>query len=67
MFVMATIMMASLISDEAVNAFGEEKSPSSPLSALLSDMKGKDARECLLTSCGSFGCCSGNCQTWCRQ
>ncbi len=21
---------------------------------------------CLPTSCGSFGCCSGNCQPWCR-
>ena len=25
-----------------------------------------EAVQCLPTSCGSFGCCSGNCQPWCR-
>ncbi len=28
---------------------------------------GKVGKACLPSSCQSYGCCSGNCDYWCRQ
>jgi hypothetical protein len=67
MFVMAAIMMAGFSSAQAPEAAEDGKPVPSSLNALLSGIKTKDARQCLPASCGSFGCCSGNCQAWCRQ
>ncbi|UJR17391.1 hypothetical protein I4U23_004286 [Adineta vaga] len=61
------IVMINYINAQSSEVVNDDKVelPSS-LNILLSGVKAKDVRQCLPVSCGSFGCCSGNCQPWCR-
>ena len=59
MFIMAAIMVISFNNAQAAEATGDEKRE--PLVEI------GVAGACLPPSCQSYGCCSGNCGSWCRQ